>query len=157
MSKTSKLVTAVLGCELVGILSIPFTFVAIPTWYVTLNKPAFSPPNWIFGPVWTALYFMMGVAAYLVWQKGLKNKKVRRALVYFLLQLGFNFFWSIIFFGLRQPLLAFVDIVLLWGAIFITIMQFSKLSKPAAYLMIPYLLWVSFAMVLNLSIVSLNR
>lgn len=151
-----KLVVAIVGCELVGIIAASFTIAAIPTWYAALDKPVFSPPNWVFGPVWTALYFMMGVAAYLIWTKGLKNKKVQVALWYFFLQLTFNFFWSIIFFGFHQPLLALADIILLWFAIFVTIRKFYKISKPAAHLLIPYLLWVSFATVLNLSIVLLN-
>lgn len=156
MSKVLKFIAAVLICEGVGFVSTPFTIAAIPTWYATLNKPFFSPPNWIFAPVWTSLYFLMGVAAYLVWEKGLKKKKVREALKFFTIQLGLNFVWSLLFFGLHSPLLAFIEIVVLWLAIFVTIKKFYPLSKPASYLLIPYLLWVSFAAVLNLSIFILN-
>ncbi len=156
VSKTSKLITSILVCEAVGLAATPFTVAAIPTWFATLNKPSFSPPNWIFGPVWTILYAMMGVAAFFIWIKGLNNKKVKTALAYFGIQLLFNFSWSLLFFGLRSPLLALVDIVLLWIFILITIMKFYRLSKPAAYLLIPYLLWVTFATLLNYSILRLN-
>lgn len=156
MNKIVKLITAIVGCELVGILATPFTLGSIPGWYQTLEKPFFSPPNFIFGPVWTTLYFLMGVSAYLVWEKGLHKKIVKNSLIYFLIQLGFNFLWSLIFFGLHLPLLAFLDIIILWILIFITIKKFAKLSKVASYLLIPYLLWVTFAALLNLSIVFLN-
>ena len=156
MSKFLKFAISVIGCELVGILATPFTLSAIPTWYSTLNKPSFSPPNWVFGPVWTALYFLMGVSVYLVWEKGLKTKQVKEALFYFLAQLFLNFIWSILFFGLRSPILGLVHILVLWVLILITTLKFYKLSKPASYLLIPYLLWVSFAAILNFSIVLLN-
>lgn len=157
MKDFSKLVVSVVGCELVGILSTPFTISAISTWYVFLNKPFFSPPNWVFGPVWTLLYFLMGISAFLIWRKGLKNKKVKRALVYFLIQLSFNFLWSFLFFGLHSPILGLIDIIAMLISIILTIRAFYKISKLAAYLLIPYLLWVSFATVLNISIVLLNR
>lgn len=156
MNKFFKFLISVVGCELVGIISTPFTLAAIPTWYSTLNKPIFSPPNWIFGPVWTTLYLLMGVAAYMVWQKGLKKKHIKNALYYFLAQLLFNFMWSILFFGLRSPILGLVDIFLLWVLILITMIRFYKISRLASYLLIPYLLWVSFATLLNLSILLLN-
>ncbi len=156
MGKFLKLLTFILICEAVGLAATPFTIAAIPTWYATLIKPSFSPPNWIFGPVWTILYAMMGIAAYLIWEKGLRNKKVKIALTYFAIQLLFNFLWSFLFFGLHNPLLALLDIALLWIFILITTMKFYRLSKPAAYLMIPYLIWVTFASLLNLSIVRLN-
>lgn len=157
MNNLSKFLVAVLGCELVGIISTPFTLSAIPSWYNFLNKPSFSPPNWVFGPVWTTLYFMMGVAAFLIWKKSFKKKPVTEALTYFLIQLFLNFIWSFLFFGLRSPLLGLIDIIVLWVFILVTMIKFFKLSKPAAYLLVPYLLWVSFATVLNLFIVILNR
>lgn len=156
MNKLSKLIVSILVCEGVALISVPFTIASIPTWFATLNKPSFSPPNWIFAPVWTILYLMMGTSAYFVWVKGLKNKKVKTALGYFLIQLFFNFLWSILFFGLHSALLALFDILLLWLAIAVTIIKFYKISKPASYLLIPYLLWVSFATILNFSIVILN-
>ncbi len=151
-----KFAVAVVGCELVGILATPFTLSAIPDWYSILSKPAFSPPNWVFGPAWTMLYFFMGTSAFLIWQKGLKKRMVKEALFYFLAQLFFNFIWSVLFFGLRSPILGLIDILVLWVLILITTIKFYKLSKPASYLLIPYLAWVSFAAILNLSIVFLN-
>jgi tryptophan-rich sensory protein len=133
-----------------------FTASAIPTWYATLNKPSFSPPNWLFAPVWTLLYIMMGFAAALVWQKGLQNPRVRTALVIFLAQLILNMVWSVLFFGLRSPLYGFMDILFLWAMILVTIAQFSKVSTLAAALLIPYILWVTFASGLNLGIFLLN-
>ena len=146
----------ILGCELIGLAATPFTIDAIASWYVYLNKPFFSPPNWIFGPVWTTLYCLMGVSAYLIWVSKKKRSAINRALIIFVLQLVCNFLWSILFFGLRAPLLGFIDILLLLGLIGLNIKMFYSIYKPAAYLMIPYFLWVSFATVLNLAIVLLN-
>lgn len=157
MRKGIKLVVAILVCELIGISGSFFTASSIPIWYRGLNKPFFSPPNWLFAPVWTILYLMMGISAYLVWEKGLKKKKVKEALSFFALQLLLNFSWSFVFFGLRQPFSAFLNIITLWLAILITILKFNKISKPAGYLLIPYILWVSFASLLNLAIVILNK
>ncbi len=156
MKNFFKLIGSIILCELVGIVSVLFTIASIPTWYRSLNKPFFSPPNWVFGPVWTMLYFLMGVSLYLVWKRGV-NKKTRTALLYFFIQLGLNFLWSAVFFGFHLPLVAFINIVFLWLAIFVTILKFYQLSKSAAYLLIPYILWVSFASALNFSIVVLNR
>lgn len=156
IKQPSKLLISIVICELVGLSGIPFTSSAIPSWYATLSRPFFSPPNWIFGPVWTTLYAMMGISAYLVWMKGAKHQKVTYALRFFAVQLILNFAWSLLFFGLRNPLLGLIDIMALWLAIAYTIRLFYPLSKPAAYLLIPYLLWVSFATILNLSIFLLN-
>lgn len=136
-------------CEAAGLAATPFTASAIPAWYATLAKPSFSPPNWVFGPVWTTLYFLMGLAAWLVWKK-------HKSLALFYLQLALNFLWSLLFFGLHSPILGLVDIIFLWTFILLTINQFKKVSRPAAYLLLPYLLWVSFAAILNLAIVILN-
>lgn len=143
-----KLILSIGLCLGAGIIGSFFTFSAIPTWYVTLDKPSFSPPNWIFGPVWTLLYILMGISLYRVWT----NKKVPTV---FWVQLILNTLWSIIFFGMRNPTLALVDIAALWIAIVLTIKAFYEINKLAAYLLIPYLLWVSFAIILNLSIVLL--
>lgn len=156
VKKYWKLIVAVVGCELVGLAATTVTITAIPTWYAGLNKPPFSPPNFIFGSVWTMIYFLMGVALFLVWQKGFKKKVIRTAVLVFSLQLGLNFLWSIIFFGAHSPILALVEIIFLWGAIAVTIARFIVVSKPAAYLLVPYILWVSLAAVLNGSIVVLN-
>lgn len=156
MKNLLKLVVSVIGCELVGFLGTPFTISSIPTWYATLNKPFFAPPNWIFGPVWTLLYFLMGVSFYLIWKQDFKKKKVKTAGLFFLAQLTLNFIWSPIFFGLQAPLLGLIVIVAMWVLIVMTMKKFYPLSKLAYYLLVPYLLWVSFATILNAAIVMLN-
>lgn len=156
MKNLPKLIASIALCEAVGILSTPFTIAAIPTWYSTLVKPPFSPPNWIFGPVWTLLYLMMGVSFYCIWQLGWKKKKVKVAGYYFGVQLALNFLWSIAFFGLRSPLLGLVNIIALWMFIILTMKHFYPLSRIAFYLLVPYLLWATFAMLLNGAIVLLN-
>lgn len=149
------LIFAILICEGVGILGSFFTVSTIGTWYVTLTKPSFSPPDFLFGPVWTSLYALMGISFYLIWTAKAKSK--HQAVKFFLVQLGLNALWSIIFFGLKKPGLAFIEIVALWVAIFLTIKTFQKISKVASYLLYPYFVWVSFASVLNLFIWVLNR
>ncbi|MDO8498562.1 MAG: TspO/MBR family protein [bacterium] len=144
-----KLILSLGLCLGAGVLGSVFTTSAIPAWYATLNKPVFAPPNSVFAPVWTTLYILMGISLYLVWQK----KKVPSV---FWVQLVLNTLWSIIFFGLKNPALAFVNIVALWIAIFLTIKSFYKINKLASYLLIPYLLWVTIASLLNLSIIILN-
>jgi benzodiazapine receptor len=156
MKNWSKLIVSVIGCEVVGFLGTPFTVSAIPTWYATLNKPHFAPPNWIFGPVWTLLYFLMGIAFYLIWKLGWHKKKVKTAGIFFLGQLALNFIWSPIFFGLRAPLPGLIIIVAMWAMIVITMKKFYPLSRLAFYLLIPYSMWVSFATLLNAAIVILN-
>lgn len=151
-----KLVLAIFVCQLAGILGSVFTFSAITDWYAYLNKPFFSPPNWIFGPVWTILYTFMGISIFIIWDKGLREPGRLAAAKLFGGQLVLNFFWTIIFFGFKSPLLAFIEILFLWYLIFLTIKAFYKLSRPAAYLLIPYLAWVSFASILNLTIIILN-
>ena len=156
MKDLPKLIASIALCELAGILGTPFTIAAIPTWYATLNKPVFSPPNWVFGPAWTLLYLLMGISFYLIWKQGWQKNKVKRASYYFLAQLTLNFLWSLSFFGLRSPILGLVNILILWGMIALTMNKFYPLSKVAFYLLVPYFLWVSFATVLNASIVILN-
>jgi translocator protein len=157
MKKAITLVVFIAVCELAGLLGSVFTAASIPTWYAGLAKPSFNPPNWIFGPVWTILYILMGVAAYLVYQKGFNRPEVKRALTVFFLQLLLNALWSIVFFGVHMILGALVNIVVLWAMILATILTFRRISKAAAYLLVPYILWVSFAMVLNFSLYLLNR
>lgn len=156
MKNLGKLLACVLGCLSIGALSTPFTVTAIPTWYATLNKPFFSPPNWVFGPVWTILYILMGVALFLIVRQGLSNKKIKTASIYFLAQLALNYIWTPIFFALKEPLLALFVIIAMWVLLVLTILKFYPLSKTAAYLLVPYLLWISFATLLNASIVVLN-
>ena len=134
-----------------------FTTSAIDTWYATLNKPFFSPPNWVFAPVWTLLYLLMGISLYLVWITKTEKKAKKLGITFFFIQLAFNALWSILFFGLKSPIAAFIGIFLLWLAIYLTIKKFLQFSKFAGWLLIPYLAWVSFAAILNLSIVLLNR
>lgn len=143
-------------CETAGLIGSVFTFSSIPTWYATLVKPPLNPPSWVFGPVWTILYALMGIAAFLIWQKLEKNKKAKESLMIFGLQLTLNTLWSIVFFGLQMPGLAFIIIVMMWLAIAGTIFSFAKISRTAAYLLVPYLIWVSFASYLNFGLWFLN-
>lgn len=152
--KIPQLLLSIGLCLGAGVLGSVFTTSAIPAWYATLNKPVFSPPNWIFGPVWTTLYILMGISLYLVWTS--KGKLKHNAINLFFIQLGLNVLWSILFFGLKNPALALAEIIALWVTIFLTIKYFYPVSRLAAYLLIPYLLWVSFASILNLAIVLLN-
>lgn len=151
-----KLVIAVTISQLAGLIGSVFTISAIPLWYATLVKPALTPPAWVFGPVWTTLYALMGIAAFLIWKEGLNRREVKIALGIFIGQLALNTLWSIIFFGLHNPGAAMIEISFLWLAILATIAAFYKISRPAAYLLLPYILWVSFAAYLNLMIWVLN-
>ncbi|HWR00157.1 MAG TPA: TspO/MBR family protein [Candidatus Methylomirabilis sp.] len=157
IKKIGQLILAIGVCEFVGVIGSVFTFEAIPNWYSTLQKPALNPPSWVFAPAWTMLYALMGISVFLMYQKGWKRKEGKRALVIFGVQLFLNAIWSLIFFGLRLPGFALVDILLLWIAILVTIITFEKISKPAAWLLLPYLLWVSFAAYLNFAIFYLNQ
>jgi benzodiazapine receptor len=152
-----KLVVSIIASLAAGAIGSVFTRQAIPTWYDTLEKPIFNPPNWVFMPVWTLLYIMMGVAAFLVWRKGLENRQVRIALIVFLVQLVLNTLWSVVFFGFESPLLGLIVIAALWVAILFSTLMFYRISRVAGVLMLPYLLWVTFAAVLNESIWLLNR
>lgn len=156
MKDWQKLVLCVVGCELVGLSGTFFTASAIPEWYSLLNKPVFAPPNWIFGPVWTTLYALMGVSYFLIWRQGWQKKKVKKATVLFLIQLGLNWLWTPLFFGFRQPGLALLEIFLLWLSIIWLIKSTGKLSTIASWLLFPYLGWVTFAMILNAAIWWLN-
>jgi tryptophan-rich sensory protein len=158
MSKIVKIAIAVAICLAVGYGSSLVTQSSITTWYPTINKPSFNPPNEVFAPVWTILYVMMGVSAGLVWSKmEAVPVLVKKALWVFVIQLILNALWSFLFFGLQNPFLALVEILLLWVMIFETIKLFKPIDALASKLMIPYLLWVSFAMILNGSIWWLNR
>lgn len=131
------------------------TATAVNTWYVTLVKPSWTPPGWVFGPIWTVLYTLMAVAAWLVWLKR-KEMAVRSSLQFFLVQLAMNSLWSVIFFGMRRVDLAFFWIGLLWISILVTIVLFKRVSVVAALLLVPYLIWVTIAQVLNFEIWRLN-
>lgn len=151
-----KLVASILLCQMAGFLGSLFTAPAIPTWYQTLNKPFFTPPNWIFGPVWISLYLLMGISLFVVWRNP-GHPKFKLAFIFFFVQLILNILWSAVFFGLQSPFLGLMDIVLLWIVILLTILSFLKISKFAGALLIPYLLWVSFAILLNFFLWILNR
>jgi benzodiazapine receptor len=151
-----KLVVSLVACQCAGAIGSIFTTPAIPTWYATLEKPSFNPPNWLFAPAWITLYLLMGVAAFLIWRQGLSHKGVRAALIVFLVQLVLNALWSVVFFGLQSPLWGVVVILALWVAILLTILRFFRLSTAAGSLMLPYILWVSFAAVLNIALFVLN-
>lgn len=156
ISNVLKLIITIVVSQSAGLIGALFTTSSIPSWYATITKPELAPPNWIFGPVWTTLFLLMGIAAYLVWKKEGEPKKVKTALKIFGVQLVLNILWSIIFFGLKNPGGAFIEIIFLWLVILSTIIAFYKVSKVAAYLLIPYILWVSFAMYLNYAIWILN-
>ena len=158
MNKITRILSVVVTCLVIGYFSGIVTRSAIADWYPTLIKPSFNPPNWIFAPVWSMLYVMMGVAAGLVWDRmEQESEVVKKALLFFVIQLGLNALWSYLFFGLRNPMLAGLEIIVLWLMIYETYVQFAKINKIAGYLFIPYLAWVSFAAVLNASIWWLNR
>jgi translocator protein len=152
-----KLIISILLSFLAGIIGSLFTIPSIDNWYTTLNKPDFFPPNWIFAPVWNFLYLLMGIALSLVWHQGWNNPKVKTAMYIFGAQLVLNTLWSIIFFALKNPGAALIEIALMWLAILLTIFYFSKVSRLAAGLLVPYILWVTFATYLNYSIWQLNR
>ena len=160
-----KLVIAIAVSEAAGVVGALFTTPAIQsgpstgsgqTWYATLVRPALNPPAWVFGPIWTTLFALMGIALFLIWRKGFDRKPAKIALGIFIGQLVLNTLWSIIFFGLHSPGAAFVEIIFLWLAILATIIAFAKISKPAAWLLVPYILWVTFAGYLNFMIWMLN-
>lgn len=149
-----KLILSLLLPQLAGIIGSIFTINAIPTWYATLNKPSFSPPNWIFGPVWLTLYLMMGVAVYLNWIKN--NKQAKFNVRLFFIHLFFNFIWTPVFFGSKNLFLALIIILTIWISIIMMIYYFWKVNKVSSILLIPYLFWVSFASILNYFIFLLN-
>lgn len=156
LSKVLKLVVSLLVAELAGLIGSIFTVAAVSTWYPTLVKPVLNPPSWVFAPVWNLLFVLMGLAAWIIWKRGAEKREVRVALSFFIIQLILNSLWSFIFFGLHNPAFAFIELIILWLAILATIISFAKVSRRAAYLLIPYILWVSFAGYLNYSIWRLN-
>ena len=157
MKKVSKLVCSVSLCLLTGLLGSFVTIDSVTTWYADLSRPSFAPPDWTFGVVWPILYVMMGISAFLIWESDKNKRQVKVALVVFVLQLVLNGIWTPIFFGLHIIALALVEIVLLWIAILLTIIAFWRISKAAAFLLFPYILWISFAVVLNAAFWYLNR
>lgn len=151
-----KLLASVLLCLFAGVIGSVFTASSLENWYPLLEKPFFNPPSWLFAPVWTLLYILMGISLYIVWEKGLQDREVKIGLLIFGVQLALNTLWSFLFFGLRSPFYGFIEIIFLWIAILLTIVQFKKVSRTAAYLLVPYILWVSFAAILNYNLWMLN-
>lgn len=156
-SALGRLVVCLLVPQLVGVTSGLLTAGAVRGWYVTLVRPSFTPPTWVFGPVWTLIYLIMGVAAFLVWQRGLATSLARLALGMFVAQLVLNWLWSLLFFGLRAPGVALLEIVLLWAAIAWCTVLFFRVRPVAGALLVPYLAWVTFATALNFEFWRLNR
>jgi tryptophan-rich sensory protein len=152
----TKLAISIIVCQVAGLIGSLVTFSSITTWYETLNKPGFAPPNWLFGPVWIILYLLMGISLYLIWNKGLDSMEGKVAIALFAIQLALNAAWSPIFFGLHALKLSFYVILAMWAFIAVTIVRFHSISKPAAYLLIPYIGWVSIATILNYFIMILN-
>ncbi len=158
MNKITRIAVAVIVCLTVGYSSSTVTKSGVETWYPTIIKPVFNPPNWVFMPVWTLLFVLMGIAAGLIWDKiKEQNAEVKKALGFFLIQLALNAIWSYLFFGLKNPMLALIEIALLWLMIYETYLKFIKINKTAGYLLIPYMAWVGFAAILNASIWWLNK
>lgn len=151
-----KLVISIVICQLAGVVGSIFTYTAISEWYPTLIKPWWTPPNWLFAPVWITLFTLMGISLYIVWDKGLEKKEVKTAVSIFSVQLILNILWSVIFFGLKSPLFGFIEIVILWIAILFTMIKFYRISRASSYILIPYIVWVTIAAFLNFSILILN-
>jgi tryptophan-rich sensory protein len=152
-----KLAATVLFCIIAGSLGALVTTTGPGSWYNALEKPFFTPPGWVFAPVWITLFTLMGVALYLIWQSGTGKREVRLALGLFGIQFALNVTWSFLFFGLRSPLLGLVDIIFLWVLIVATIAAFYRVQRTAAYLLVPYILWVTIAAALNGSVYFMNQ
>ena len=156
LNPTWKLLISIIGCELIGILSGVISASGVTAWFLTLRKPSWNPPSWLFGPVWTILYCLMGIAWYLIWKSNADTNQKKTAFRLFAFQLLLNFFWSILFFKFHQPFYAFIEIIFMLLAIILTMNSFYAVSKTATWLLVPYLLWVSFATFLNFTIWTLN-
>lgn len=157
LNKIAKILIMVATAVAVGYLSSAVSRNESDPWYDMIAKPSFNPPGWVFSPVWTLLYIFMGIAAGLVWDKIEEQRDiVRKGLTFYWIQLGLNALWSYLFFGLHNPLLALIELIILWLMIYETFVQFKKVNNIAGYLFMPYLAWVAFAGVLNASIWWLN-
>ena len=157
MNNSAKLIVSIIIPVAIGATAGFFTATGVDSWYQTINKPSWNPPSWIFAPVWTILYIMMGIALFLVWKSNNNEALKKRAMILFFVQLVLNFFWSFIFFDQQQPGWALVEIIAMWVAILLTIFAFAKVNKIAAWLLVPYISWVSFASILNYTIWQLNK
>ena len=152
-----QLIISILICETTGIVSGLIANTGMNSWFETLNKPSWNPPAFLFAPVWTFLYLLMGISLWLIWKSAAPVPQKSNAIILFSLQLFLNFWWSIIFFKFHSPAVALVNIILMLILILLTIISFSKISTPAAWLLVPYIAWVSFAIILNYSIWDLNK
>jgi len=150
-----KVVISILIAQAAGLIGSVFTASNVRGWYTTIARPSWNPPSWVFGPVWTALFTLMGIASYIIW-KHRDLPYARAALVFYVIQLILNVLWSIFFFGLKNPGLAFVEILILLALIIVTTVLFWKVKPVAGALMLPYIAWVSFASYLNYTIWRLN-
>ncbi len=155
-NKVKQLIISIIYVQLAGLIGSIFTTPSISTWYQTLVKPSYNPPNWLFAPAWTLLFLLMGISLFLIWTSQADKKTKQKAIAIFNTQLLFNILWSLFFFTFKNPTLAFIEIIIFWILILINIKSFSTIKRFAAILLIPYILWVSFAAFLNLSIVLLN-
>lgn len=156
MNNIAKLVISITIPVAIGATAGFFTVTGADSWYQTIHKPSWNPPGWVFGPVWTTLYILMGIGLFLVWKTDAGNSIKKKAIIIFAVQLMLNFFWSFIFFSQQQIGWAFMEIIVLWVMILATIFAFGKISKTAAWLLVPYISWVSFAAMLNYTIWKLN-
>lgn len=152
----SKAILSIILCQCAGVLGSVFTSSSVSTWYPTLIKPWYTPPGWVISAVWILLFTLMGLSLFLVWRAGLSRPDVKKAVTVFAIQLGANILWSAAFFGLQSPLAAFAVIVVLWILILLSISSFRPISRRASLLLLPYIIWVSFAAYLNYSIIRLN-
>ena len=157
LSVTWKLIISVLICQLVGIVSGVLSVTQNNGWYESITKPYWNPPGYIFGPVWTVLYLLMSLSLWIIWKSNSYEPMKNEALLFFTSQLLLNFLWSILFFRFHSPLIALIDIVLMFILIFLTIFRFAKISKTAAWLLVPYISWVFFATILNYNLWKLNN
>jgi tryptophan-rich sensory protein len=157
LSDVIKLVISIIACFAAAGIGSLFTFKAIPNWYAGLKKPSYTPPNWAFGPVWTALYLLMGISVFLVWQKGLATNGALSAFILFWIQLVVNAIWSIVFFGKKSKGGGVITIIVLWLLILVTMITSFRVSDWAGALLIPYIMWVSIASYLNIGIWLLNK
>ena len=155
--KIIKLIASIVICQLAGVIGALFNGTAVKTWYVGIAKPAFTPPGWVFAPVWITLFLLMGISLFLVWNADADPKIKQTALVLFFIQLVLNTCWSYFFFYLNSPLAGFIEIIILWIFILLTVLRFYAVRPAAAFLLVPYILWVSFAAFLTFSIWQLNR
>ncbi|MCX7833779.1 MAG: tryptophan-rich sensory protein [Ignavibacteria bacterium] len=154
--KIFKFILCIAICEGVGIIAGIATSESVNTWYQSLNKPSFTPPNYIFAPVWSILYLLMGISLYLIWNEGLQRKNVKFTLYFFIFHLLINGLWSFVFFKWHLIFLAFITLLFLWNMILISFILFYRINKLAAFLLLPYLIWVMYASFLNYFIYKIN-